>query len=63
MRPIRVYQCKSDCCLVQVPSRRFWITETAGVKTTLTRFGDALGLAVRDAELIRRTLPTLEPTA
>lgn len=52
--PIKVYQCKDDCCLVQVPSRRFWITDTAGVKTTLVRFTDAIGVAAHDAELLRR---------
>lgn len=63
MSPIRVFQCKDDCCLVRVPSKRFWYVETAGVSTTLTNFRDALALAVRDAELLARTLPTLEPTA
>lgn len=63
MSRIRVYQCKDDCCLVRVPAKRFWFVEFAGVKTTLTRFSDAIGLAARDAELLRRTLPTLEPTA
>jgi len=24
MKPIRVFQCQDDCCLVQVPSKRFW---------------------------------------
>lgn len=27
---IRIYQCKDDCCLVQVPSRRFWCAEYRG---------------------------------
>lgn len=63
MKPIRVFQCKADCCLVREPSKRFWYVETAGVLTTLTNFHDSLGLAIRDAELLRRTLPTLEATA
>ena len=25
---IRVFQCKDDCCLVQVPSKRFWYVKT-----------------------------------
>jgi hypothetical protein len=28
---IRIYQCKDDCCLVQVPSKRFWCAEFNGV--------------------------------
>lgn len=63
MKPIQVFQCKQDCCLVRVPSKRFWYVVTAGVPTTLTNFRDALALAVRDAELLTRTVPTLEPTA
>jgi len=27
---IRIYQCKDDCCLVQVPSRRFWCAKYRG---------------------------------
>jgi hypothetical protein len=27
---IRIYQCKDDCCLVQVPSKRFWLAEYDG---------------------------------
>jgi hypothetical protein len=32
---IRVFQCKDDCCLVQVPSRRFWLVSagTVGLHT------------------------------
>ncbi|MDP9184158.1 MAG: hypothetical protein M3O29_00635 [Actinomycetota bacterium] len=28
---IRIYQCKDDCCVVQVPSKRFWCAEYQGV--------------------------------
>jgi len=27
---IRIYQCKDDCCAVQVPSKRFWCAEYQG---------------------------------
>ena len=38
---IKVYQCKDDCCLVQVPSRRFWCAEYNGkvVATESSRLG------------------------
>ena len=46
MKPIHVYQCKDDCCLVQVPSRRFWMIEDAlGDKTTYSSFREAIALA------------------
>ena len=43
VKPIRVFQCKDDCCLVQVPSRRFWMIEDAlGSKTTYSSFRSAI---------------------
>ena len=46
MKPIRVYQCQGDCCLVQVPSRRFWLIEDAlGSKTTYSSFRSAIEIA------------------
>lgn len=34
---IRIYQCKDDCCLVQVPSRRFWLAEFNGALVATER--------------------------
>jgi hypothetical protein len=45
MKPIRVYQCKGDCCLVQVPRRRFWYIDAVGVKSSHTSFREAIALA------------------
>lgn len=41
MRPIRVYQCKKDCCVVRVPSRRFWYVRTPKGRETFSSFRDA----------------------
>jgi hypothetical protein len=41
MRPIRVYQCTGDCCLVRVPSRRFWYVRTPQGRETFSSFRDA----------------------
>ncbi|MDQ5860639.1 MAG: hypothetical protein M3536_00040 [Actinomycetota bacterium] len=38
MRPIRVYQCKQDCCLVRVPSKRFWYVRTPTGRETFSSF-------------------------
>ena len=59
MRPIRVFQCKDDCCVVRVPSKRFWFVQDAGgYKNTVTSFPAAVELA----DEIRNSLP-VEPTA
>jgi hypothetical protein len=57
MRPIRVYQCKQDCCLVQVPSRRFWHVWTPQGRETFSSFRDATFYAGYMADVV------LEPTA
>lgn len=41
MKPIRVYQCKDDCCTVRVPSRRFWYVRTPRGRETFSCFRDA----------------------
>lgn len=41
IRPIRVYQCKQDCCVVRVPSRRFWYVRTPKGRETFSCFRDA----------------------
>jgi len=55
---IRIYQCKDDCCLVQVPSKRFWFVRTPSTLATWTTFEDA----IRDAAEFARSIP-LEVTA
>jgi hypothetical protein len=45
MKPIHVYQCKDDCCLVQVHGRRFWYIEDAHARTSHTSFCEAIALA------------------
>lgn len=50
---IRVYQCKDDCCVVRVPSKRFWIVNTQSTRATWTTFDDA----IRDAAEFARTIP------
>jgi hypothetical protein len=42
MKPIRVRQCKDDCCLVQVPSRRFWYIDTPMGRETYSNFREAI---------------------
>jgi hypothetical protein len=57
MRPIRVYQCKQDCCVVQVPSRRFWYVRTPKGRQTFSSFRDATFYAgyVADTEPLEVT--------
>jgi hypothetical protein len=62
-KPIKVYQCKDDCCAVQVPAKRFWIATMAGFATAHAHFSEAIETAAEDAALLRATLPTLEPSA
>jgi len=50
---IRVYQCKDDCCLVRVPSKRFWYVKTPSTTATWTTFPDA----IRDASEFARSIP------
>lgn len=38
MKPIHVYQCKQDCCIVRVPSKRFWYVRTPKGRETFTNF-------------------------
>jgi len=60
MKPIKVYQCKDDCCTVRVPSRRFWYASVPGREkpTTHLSFRDA----IFDAQNMALSLP-LEVTA
>jgi hypothetical protein len=41
MKPIHVYQCKKDCCVVRVPSKRFWFVRTPAGRETFSSFRDA----------------------
>lgn len=41
MKPIKVYQCKADCCVVRVPSKRFWYVRTPKGRETFAHFRDA----------------------
>ena len=41
MKPIKVYQCKQDCCVVRVPSRRFWYVRTPQGRETFSSYRDA----------------------
>jgi hypothetical protein len=54
MKPIHVYQCKDDCCLVQVPSRRFWYIDAPHV---LRDSAGSFKAAAERAEELRETLP------
>jgi hypothetical protein len=38
MKPIKVYQCKADCCVVRVPSKRFWYVRTPQGRETFHNF-------------------------
>lgn len=49
VRPIRVYQCKGDCCLAQVPSRRFWFVRTPKGRETWSTFESAMNYARYEA--------------
>jgi hypothetical protein len=53
VRPVRVFQCKQDCCLVRVPSKRFWFVKTPSTTATWTSFEDA----IRDAVEFARSIP------
>jgi len=53
MKPIRVYQCKDDCCVVQVPAKRFWFVRTPSTLSTWTTFADA----TRHAAELSHSLP------
>lgn len=56
---IRVFQCKQDCCIVRVPSKRFWYVGLVNrEKDTVTSFRDA----IEAADKLRHSLP-MEPTA
>jgi hypothetical protein len=52
-RPIRVFQCKQDCCLVSVPSKRFWYVRTPSTLETHTSFR----AAINDAACLAKGLP------
>jgi len=52
-RPVRVFQCKDDCCLVRVPSKRFWYVRTPSTTATWTTFEDA----IRDAAEFALSIP------
>lgn len=49
MKPIRVYQCKQDCCIVRVPNRRFWYVRTPRGRETFDNFRDAAFYAAWEA--------------
>jgi len=49
MKPIHVFQCKQDCCLVQVPSRRFWFVRTPKGRETWSSFESAMAYARYEA--------------
>lgn len=52
--PIRVYQCKDDCCTVQTPSRRFWYVDAPhALRDSATSFP----AAVERAAELHQTLP------
>jgi hypothetical protein len=48
---IRIRQCKDDCCVVRIPSKRFWFIEAPGSKDTVTSFGQAVLIADEYAKL------------
>jgi hypothetical protein len=52
MKPIHVYQCKDDCCLVQVPSKRFWYVRTPKGQETWSSFASAMAYAGYEAALL-----------
>lgn len=45
MSVAKISQCKDDCCLVSIPSKRFWYVHVVGGKETVTSFGAALAVA------------------
>jgi hypothetical protein len=49
MKPIHVFQCKKDCCLVQVPSKRFWYVRTPKGQETWSSFTSAMAYAGYEA--------------
>jgi hypothetical protein len=42
---IRIRQCRDDCCIVQIPSKRFWYIHTPAVTETVTTFTQAVLIA------------------
>lgn len=50
VRPVRVWQCKKSCCLVQVPSKRFWYVRTPNGVSTHTSFRVAREVAFHLAQ-------------
>lgn len=52
MRPIHVYQCKQDCCIVRIPSKRFWYCRTPKGRETFSSFGSAIQFATYMAPLV-----------
>jgi hypothetical protein len=54
MKPIHVYQCQDDCCLVQVPSKRFWYIDAPHA---LRDSAGSFKAAVERALELRETLP------
>jgi len=46
-KPVRIFQCKDDCCLVRVPAKRFWYLKVPGLKkitaTNFRELADMLG--------------------
>lgn len=53
MKPIRVFQCKQDCCVVRVPSKRFWYVRTPSTLNTWTTWAGAMN----DAAYLAAALP------
>ena len=60
MKPIKVYQCKDDCCTVRVPHRRFWYASVPGREKPTTHL--SFRNAIFDAQYAATLLP-LEVTA
>lgn len=60
MKPIKVYQCKGDCCVVRVPSKRFWFANVPGREYPTTH--TSYLAAIFDAQHAATQLP-LEVTA
>lgn len=50
MKPIRVFQCKDDCCVVREPSKRFWYLRTPSTLSTHASFRDAIFTAEQLAQ-------------
>ena len=52
---IRIRQCRQDCCLVQVPSKRFWYVHSPGTTETVTSFPQAVLIADAHTKLGARS--------